>query len=162
MASRSRIHRRVQRFLPPQLQTSGMERFGLDPGQFWQLAWSALPLRAPSCGAVVLRLSEQTARDIRQRRLGFFEHARTAREAPPPRAVRYHAWQPSPLPVTWRDGIYDNGLRGGLPCIDADAALRRKLSGAHGHGAYYAVQEGGGGMLVAIPDHHLLVYSWRD
>ncbi len=163
MANRIHVYQRAQSLLPPQLRTAGMERFGSEPGQFWQTVWAALPLRSQSCGAVILRLSEATAQDIGRRRLGFFEHARTARSAQAAGGpVRYHHWQPSPLPSAWRDGIDDKGLWNGLLCMRVDRELHGRLVAARSPGAYYAVREDRHGVLVVIPRHRLVVYSWWD
>ncbi len=160
--NRVRIYHRAQQLLPAVVETSGMQRFAMSPGQL-QCMLFALLLRCESHGAVVLELSDHAADAIQRNGLSYFEGATTSRGALSRRGpAHYEAWRRSPLPEAWSHTETSTGLWPGVAHVDVGAGMRRRLSAAWQDGAYYTQRTHGGGWLVVLPAERLVVYSWWD
>jgi len=160
--NRVRIYHRAQQVLPAAIETSGMQRFAMSPGQL-ECMLLGLLVRCESHGAVVLALSDPAATAIRREGLDYFDGATLARGVLSSRGpARYEAWRPSPLPETWRKWDDGSGLWPGVMHVDVGPGMRRRLSTAWQEGAYFTRDTRGGAWLVVLPSERLVVYSWWD
>ncbi|WP_155944738.1 hypothetical protein [Pseudoxanthomonas sp. Root630] len=160
--NRVRIYHRAQQLLPSVVETSGLQRFAMSPGQLQCLLFGLL-LRCESHGAVVLELSDPAATAIQRDGLAYFDGATTSRGVLSSRGpTRYEAWRPSPLPDTWSKWDDASGLWPGIAHADIGPGMRRRLSAAWQEGAYYTRDTRGGAWLVVLPAERLIVYSWWD
>lgn len=160
--NRVRIYHRAQQLLPAAVETSGMQRFAMSPGQLQCMLFGLL-LRCESHGAVVLELSDQSAAAIGRQGLAYFEGATTSRGALSRRGpAHYDPWRRSPLPEAWSRTETGSGLWPGVAHVDVGAGMRRRLSTAWRDGAYYTRTTTGRAWLVVLPDERLVVYSWWD
>lgn len=162
MMNRVRIYHRAQQLLPAAIETSGMQRFAMSPGQL-ECMLLGLLLRCESHGAVVLELSDRAAEAIERQGLAYFDGATTSRGTLSRRGPAHYApWRRSPLPDAWSRTEAAPGLWPGVAHVDVGAGLRRRLATAWRDGAYYTQQSAGGGWLVVLPSERLVVYSWWD
>lgn len=160
--NRARIYHRAQQLLPAAIETSGMQRFAMSPGQL-ECMLLGLLMRYESHGAVVLELSDDAAEAIRREGLAYFDGATVARGALSRRGpARYDAWRRSPLPEAWSRTEAAPGLWPGVAHVDVGAGMRRRLSTAWRDGAYYTRKSTGRAWLVVLPAERLVVYSWWD
>lgn len=160
--NRVRLYHRAQQVLPSVVETSGLQRFAMTPGQLQCLLFGLL-LRCESHGAVVLELSDSAAAAIQRDGLAYFEGATTSRGVLSSRGpAHYEAWQPSPLPDTWSKWDDSSGLWPGVAHADIGNGMRGRLRAAWQEGAYYTRDTRGGAWLVVLPTERLIVYSWWD
>ena len=163
MVNRLHIYRRAQLVLPTAIETSGLVDFGMWPGQL-ECNLMAILLRCESHGAVILRLSRDTAEDMRERGLEFFAGAERARgvlnnqrRGP---AV-YEPWRPTPLPWEWQDEALGE-LWGSLYTLKMDRTLYAEVVCAREAGSFYTKKVNSGANLVVIPEKRLVIYTWWD
>lgn len=162
MINRLHIYRRAQLVLPAAIETSGLVDFGMWPGQL-ECNLMAILLRCESHGAVILRLSESAADEMRERGLEFFAGAERARGALNKRRgpAIYEPWQPTPLPREWQDEALGE-LWSSLYTLKMDRTLYAEVVSAREAGSFYTKKVNSGAKLVVIPERRLVVYTWWD
>jgi hypothetical protein len=162
VANRVRIYYRAQQVIPAVIEISGIQEFGMSPGQINCMVM-ALLVRCESSGAVVLNLSDCTVDAISKNGLAFFDNATVARGALSHRGpAAYESWQFSPLPEEWFRTETLSGLWHGAARAGINASMRKRLAAAGQQGVFYTRKIGGDATLVVIPSERLVVYTWSD
>ena len=146
--NRVSIHRRAQRLLPAQIQTSGLLHFGTSPGQVEGVLLGSV-FDCDTQGVIVLRLAGQTAVAIQRQGLAFFEQAHVAR-AGLQRALPAHYGQ-------WQRVVLE-GVRG----HPAEQGVPRDAGTDWNGSAYFAGSRDRRAWLAVLPVERLVVYGWLN
>ncbi len=139
------LHRRAVRVLPEVLGTSGVL---LADARQTELAGLLFPLRRKSSGAVMFRISTETAEAIANAPLDYLKGATRARQGLGLRCdpFVYRDWRMTRLPGRWLSMLPEIGERAGEAWIEA----------------CFTTRTDGKALVVVIASRRLVVYFWRD
>jgi hypothetical protein len=116
------------------------------------------------CAVAIYRISDDTARQLEERGLGFFEGVQRWREIPDWFKKRtwtgsgdftYHDWKPTPVPSGWTsDGSW-------FFCLPDDYPLELNgLIDAAGQKGNFYTQTNSSGLIVLYPKLKTVIYSY--
>lgn len=136
------LHRRAVRVLPQVLQTSGVLP---EETRQEQIAALLFPLRRRSSGAVMFRLSRQTAEAMGEQPLAYLRDATQARQGLGRLRLPfvYRPWKSACIPASVFAGPRRRAETGALQ-------------------VFYTRKVDGKAWMVVVPEERWVVYAWRD